>query len=651
MNMELPLPTADQKEIYRRIRNFLAGRLVGATRDRALLDELIKVLFCRVYFLHHGDNRAEVPGDALQVAKKYRELYRDVKERLPGVFESDSELLLDPEALAFVDGQLSQVDLVNPKRDPLGDAYEAFATDTLRQQEGQFFTPLNAVDWIVEALQPQPGERVIDPACGAGGFLSATARYLARRGTDQTSINSSIFGIEKDRTLARLARSHIAVTTLGEGNILCADALAMVDEDGTTVGAELDGSFDLVMSNPPFGSKIVSASDAVRGSYLLGRKWRKKRGADAFDPTGVLMKNVPPQVLFVERILRLLKPSGRFGIVLPESLVSSGSYGYVVQFLMTVAQVEAVVGMPEALFKSSGKGGTHTKTCLVIGRKCSDADGGRKIFMAEAKWCGHDSRGRTIPHDDLPGILKEFQDFKSGAATAAMSQGYAVATQDLKGTVLAPRYYDPGAERELEILRQTHELIRIGDLVEAGVLELSTGDEPGKLAYGTGNIPFVRTSDISNWEIKFDPKHCVSEEIFKKYATKQDVREGDILFVRDGTYLIGSCAFVSEYDTKIVYQSHLYKIRSNDWDRISPFLLLACLSCEPVQKQIKAKRFTMDIIDSIGSRLLEVVIPLPRDAGQRRDIEDTVKQVIKDRIEARELARKARLAVCAPTVQ
>lgn len=65
-------------------------------------------------------------------------------------------------------------------------------------------------------------------------------------------------------------------------------------------------------------------------------------------------------------------------------------------------------------------------------------------------------------------------------------------------------------------------------------------------------------------------------------------------------------------------------------------------------RQIRAKRFTQDIIDTIGGRIAELVLPIPRDAGQRSRIEDTVKQVIKDRVEARELARKARLEVCAP---
>ena len=111
--------------------------------------------------------------------------------------------------------------------------------------------------------------------------------------------------------------------------------------------------------------------------------------------------------------------------------------------------------------------------------------------------------------------------------------------------------------------------------------------------------------------------------------------------VRDGTYLIGTCAFVTKYDTRILYQSHLLKIRVTDRDKISPYLLLAALSSAPVKRQIAAKRFTQDIIDSIGNRLSEIVLPLPHDQSLRLSVATTVEKAISDRIEARELSRQS----------
>ena len=81
------------------------------------------------------------------------------------------------------------------------------------------------------------------------------------------------------------------------------------------------------------------------------------------------------------------------------------------------------------------------------------------------------------------------------------------------------------------------------------------------MAYGTGEIPFVRTSDISNWEIKTIPKQGVSVGIYESYNSNQDVRDKDILLVRDGTYLIGTNCFVTELDLPMLYQSHILKLR------------------------------------------------------------------------------------------
>ena len=216
---------------------------------------------------------------------------------------------------------------------------------------------------------------------------------------------------------------------------------------------------------------------------------------------------------------------------------------------------------------------------------------------------------------------------------------------EVKDCVLAPRYYDPRIPQSLEKLSETHHLTSIGQLIKDGVLEIRTGDEVGKLSYGTGDIPFVRTSDISNWEVKLDPKHGLSSEIYNQFASKQDVRTNDILMVKDGTYLIGTCALVTKFDTKIVYQSHLYKIRVLKEEVISPFVLLAALSSRPVVEQIQSKRFTQDIIDSLGKRIYELVIPIPKDAPKVEYIHSIVKKSIDDRVESRELARHAKIAL------
>jgi hypothetical protein len=188
----------------------------------------------------------------------------------------------------------------------------------------------------------------------------------------------------------------------------------------------------------------------------------------------------------------------------------------------------------------------------------------------------------------------------------------------IRESIYIPKYYNPEFVERQAALSGTHTCHTIGALVEAGLLSAETGHEVGKAAYGTGDIPFVRTSDISNWEIKSVPKQGVSQEIYKAYAKEQDVQAGDILFVRDGTYLIGTNCFITDIDKDILYQSHVLKIRVNDRDALDSHLLFLALNNPWVQRQIRSLQFTADIIDTIGQRFFELVLPIPKDIEMRR---------------------------------
>ncbi len=223
--LALPLAT-DHKDAYRQIRNYLAGRWIGATRDESLLEEVVKSLFCKLY-LRRTERGSTLNGLTTNSLKaRYDGALRQLQALLPSSFSRRSEILLDEESLVYVDRMLDNAGLDNPARDPIGDVYEAFTGSLVRGQEGQFFTPQNAVELLVSLIDPQPGERIIDPACGAGGFLSAAARHLRQHGDNTESIAMHIFGVDKDRYLSELAASHLSLVTLQPAQVFCADSLA-----------------------------------------------------------------------------------------------------------------------------------------------------------------------------------------------------------------------------------------------------------------------------------------------------------------------------------------------------------------------------------------------------------------------------------------
>lgn len=606
---------------------------MGATRDRSLMDELFKCVFAKHWLIKAP--RLIVSGD---ISKSYRAAFAHVKKVLPGIFLPTDEIELDPVAMQYVDVQFEVIDLEKCRADIFSELYEAFAGAGVKASEGQFFTPPVAVDLLVSMVAPRPGQTVCDPACGAGGFLIAAAKQLVSQGARPEDVAPSLRGVDKDAYLTRISKGRLALFLDEMPEVICGDSLADIAQDDSPIP---ERSFDIVLTNPPFGAKIIAASANTLLRYDLAKKWAKEDGPEGkFVPNGAVNTSTPPQILFLERCLKLLKPGGLLGAILPESIVSSKSHGYVVQYAQSVAELVSVVGMPEALFKTSGKGGTHTKTVAVVFQKKPFKQKRATVFFAEAKWCGHDSRGRTVPLNHVPQIAENFEKHRNGQKVNDGHLGISV-SRDRLGLNLAPRAFEFDADVESERLSETHEIILFGDLVKEGVVSLTTGDEVGKLAYGTGEIPFVRTSDISNWEVKLDPKHCVSEDVYSRFKARQDIKPNDILMVRDGTYLIGTCAIVTKYDLPMLYQSHIYKIRVEREERISPFLLLAALGSAFVQRQIKSFCVSQDIIDSLGGKIHEVRLALPKSHTVRKRIDKLVQNVIRDRIEARELARKA----------
>jgi type I restriction enzyme M protein len=545
-------------------------------------------------------------------------------------------------------------------RDVVADAFETFIGPSLNGAQGQFFTPRNVVRLTTTMVQPTSKDRVIDPACGSGGFLVETLRNLwsqvDARGSKlkwpQAEIDSekqkvairSIRGIDKDAFLSKVAKAYMAVLGDGRGGVFCENSLIDPAEWRPKAEDEVrDNHFEVVATNPPFGKKLKVTDAVTLARYDLAHKWKRDPDGLGFERTATLSDGQSPQILFIEKCLNLLKPGGRLGIVLPESMLCNPSHKFIVSYILTRARIRAVVSMPEELFQPY----THAKTAVVLIEKFGNGidDSPHPVFMALARWCGHDSRGHEVPRDDLPEITERLERFLADEDLEFDHLGFTVNSNDILDQIYLPKYYNPELRQRLDGLSPTHDLVSLGDLAEANVISVNTGHEVGKLAYGTGPIPFIRTSDIANWEIKGDPKHGVSADIFDDLSSRQDVEPGDILMVRDGTYLVGTCAVVTELDARIVFQSHILKFKVLDHERIDSRLLLALLSAPIVKEQIWSKRFTQDIIDTLGGRWKELVIPIPRSEQTRLEIIEDVSSAIRMRIDARLAARKAVMGV------
>lgn len=651
--------THNLKSVFGSIRNYLAANNTGITLDNEFVVQIINIIFCKIYderFTRADDIvsfRAGIEEPATDVGERIKRLFNSVKDKYPDVFNRNDTISLTDSSIAYIVGELQQYCMTESERDVIADAFEVFISPSLRGGQGQFFTPRNVVKLLVALTNPTKTDKLIDPACGSGGFLIESLRHVwakvKKEGeelgwpdreifADQQEVAIKNFrGIDKESFLSKTTKAYMAILGDGRGGIFCENSLEMPSNwsSGTRNSIQL-GAFDVILTNPPYGSKLKIDDRSILNNYDLGFQWKAKEGV--FEKTTKLLDFQTPQVLFIERCLDLLKSGGRLGIVAPESMFCNPSHKYIMNYVERRAQIEAVISMPENLFQPH----THAKTCVVMMRKLDDGETiseDSSIFMAQAKWCGHDSRGLEVPYDDIPLIQERYLKFVSGEDLEYDHLGFVIKQSQIRDSIYLPIYYNPEIQEDLDSLKSDYNLITVGQLVENGLIALSTGDEVGKLAYGTGSIPFIRTSDIANWEIKLDPKQGLSKEIYDSLKDKQDVKPLDILMVKDGTYLVGTCAMITEEETQMVFQSHLWKIRSLDHDKLNPYLLLALLSSPIVKRQIRAKQFTQDIIDTIGRRILELVLPFPKEQSQQDSIVNSVKEVFNKRVEAKNLMR------------
>ncbi|HRR39467.1 MAG TPA: N-6 DNA methylase [Candidatus Paceibacterota bacterium] len=422
-------PTHNLKATFKAIRNHLAANTVGATRDEVLAQQLINLIFCKIYderFTERDDIvtfRAGVDEETKEVKERILELFEKVKRKYKEVLDESDTITLDANSIAYVVGELQNYCLIEAERDIIADAFETFIGHALKGGQGQFFTPRNVVKMMVDILDPDDEDLIIDPACGSGGFLIEALRHVWRKLDSEGEkyhwnyenlkeekmefALNRIRGIDKDYFLAKVAKAYMTIIGDGKSGIVCEDSLENPQNwsDATRQKIHL-GNFSVLLTNPPFGSKIPVRGEDKLKQFDLGHKWKLNKKTNEWEK-GKLKDKEAPQILFIERCLQLLKNGGRMAIVLPDGIYGNNQLGYIRSWLLERARIIAVVDVPVETFMPN----TTTKTTIMVLQKLpkNKIPKDYPVFMAVAETCGHDRRGNIKEDDDIARIPEEFR--------------------------------------------------------------------------------------------------------------------------------------------------------------------------------------------------------------------------------------------------
>lgn len=437
-------PAENLKPTFKTIRNYLAANAVGITRDEVFASQIINLIFCKIYderFTRPDDTvrfRAGVNETDESIRKRVLELFERVKKQYNDVIDVTDTIIVDAKCLKYIVGELQLYSLKDSSRDAVGEAFEIFIGPSLKGAQGQFFTPRNVVNMVIRMIDPDTDEKILDPACGSGGFLVESLRYVWGKleekcielGWPEAEIEAekqkvaikNFRGIDKDSFLSKVAKAYLAILGDGRGGVHCENSLDNFDNWGAMTREDIQlGTFDIIVTNPPFGKKLAIDTTDILNLYDLGHKWSQDDLGEFVK--GDLVDKQPPQILFIERCFQMLKDGGRMGIVLLESIFGMPKYQYVVNYIRSKAKILAVVTLPEDLFQPH----THAKCCVLICQKynlkedresCGDYD----IFMSDVKWCGHDSRGNVtytylengekVVLDEIPLVADKYREMR-----------------------------------------------------------------------------------------------------------------------------------------------------------------------------------------------------------------------------------------------
>ena len=426
--------------------------LVLADSGKDEFNEIFKLIFAKIWdekqaqevrkdktveFGQVVNPKTDVPDPELTYDRT-NGLFKKACEEWSGIFREGEDIELMKRHLQICVGRIEGVRLMGSNLRIMDDAFEYLLPTEAKKKKGQFFTPRHVVEMCVRMLNPKRNEYVLDPACGSGGFLLHAMDWCypardfgAREQRKFKYASRYLWGIDFETRAAKTSRALMLIAGDGHTNIFGPDVSSLDPKTWyeTASGhalmhglrqAKLTGKkipdsetlkdddhaweyfdnlkFDVILTNPPFAGEMKDRK--MLAHYELAKPALKRA------------KDKSPKeerdVLFIERVLKMLKPGGRAAIVLPQGKFNNSSLAFIREWILKKARLLAVVGLHPNTFKPH----TGTKTSVLFFQKYT-AKGLQNIEQVKQEVAGacpdyeKQIRGLIARHGYLVNITEE----------------------------------------------------------------------------------------------------------------------------------------------------------------------------------------------------------------------------------------------------
>ena len=599
-------------------------------------DELCKIIYFKI-----NDEASCKDGEPYEFQTKTYEPNEKLYERIRSLHKAQQRgetniftdnIKTDAPTLRTIVSHIEGINLSKTTPDEKGVAFEAFLGDFFKRQSGQYLTPREIIDFVVQMMQPQSDERILDPACGSGGFLFRAMNHIRKKINDhydnsekrsedqQDSTKKRLFGIEVNKEIAHVAKMNMILHNNDHTNITITDALEELERIRERTGNNefKEQSFDLILTTPPFGAMLSLSENPYLEDYEL---WNQTNKAGRKRPR----KNQRIEIFFIERIWNFLKSgTGRAAVIIPDGILTNSSLQEVRDFLLKRFQINAVVSLPQTAFTHFGTG---VKASVVFlrrrtnGEKLSDDEA---IFMALPELIGYDATG-SITENQLPEVVRQYRTFeknpKPSPATVLVSeekpQCFAVSRGKINDR-LAPYFHQPRFEKLLAVLRQDpHEIL--GNIIELCHQKWSPEEHPQE------TFRYIEINNVSRY---------TGEASFSEVPTKEAPRRAQIMVQKDDIIVSltrpyhGSIALIDDNLDGCIVSTGFAVLRKIKDLTLSRFYLYSVLRSQLCLNQILQRSSGVSYPTITKKQLMQILIPTPPPNRQEKFVEELSRRYV-----------------------
>lgn len=670
---DLRIPT--EGELSAALRRIVATVVVGDTRSTRREDqlrELLHVVLVKIEsdaiasssanrhkpvdFRIYGDKASMIHVTAEQIRKQFKDYFAKQSNR---VFNPDDrdEILLTEETIFAVVDILFPWRILGDQVDLLSKAFQTFRTKALKSGEGQFLTPQRVIRPCVSIMEIKSSDKVIDPACGTGGFIVEALRQVQENefpGEDDAwklvkFANENLYGVDTDSMSVKLARAMMIAMRDGSAHVLLGDAVRqhtwpekfprLKQELGGNAGSVAE-SFTVVLTNPPFGQDLkVKAADARASGYTIAKAAASGRKEYVDLEIGLI---------YLELAHRLLQVGGRVGIVLPETYFFSFKYKWLSSWLKGRFELRGMFNIAMEAFEEFCRAKTNFYVFEKVGNSSAKAPSWFSmdtVTVSTAPTCGLAKGGRLLPLvDPKTGASVMTTDPETGESIPAINDvllSDAIALRrgertdtmrDIPASQVLPRacvpvYYDRRyhehfiSEMKSERFRGFHSGT-LAELAESGVISIRGGHGSPSSNQRVGDVPYIKVSDLRAGFVNINPTNRVPRSVAEHFWKGQGsgLQAFDILCPERTSKNIGDFCVLMPGQEQLLLTKEIIILRPGCNAEFDPFYLLWAMTLKIVRDQWKRVVFMQTNREDVGDRYLEIEIPVPNDSETAAEV-------------------------------